>query len=904
MDIETIRPWPDGPLGSRPVGRTKYSTRAVKVFALRTLVVVATVVAALGMAASAVVIAVAGPPAAGAPSAENVTTVQVVHPDLWPAVRPALAPDSALESRVTALIRVMTLEQKVGQLIQADIASITPEDLRHFALGSILNGGNSSPNGNEFARPSEWLSLADRFYDASLDATKGSHPIPTLWGTDAVHGHNNIVGATIFPHNIGLGAARDPNLVREIGEITAREVRVTGLDWTFGPTLAVVQDIRWGRSYESYSEDPAIVRQYASAALLGLQGVPGTAQFLDASHVIASPKHFVGDGGTAGKDQGDNLCSEAELRDVHAAGYPPAISAGAQTVMASFSSWHGAKMSAHGALLTDVLKGRMGFDGFVVGDWNAHGHVPGCTPFSCAAVIDAGLDMFMAPDSWRELYANTLTQARSGQIPEARLDDAVRRILRVKLRAHLLDEGRPSSRPLAGHFELLGAPEHRAVARRAVRESLVLLKNSHHLLPLSPHAHVLVAGDGADNIGKQSGGWTITWQGTGVSNKDFPHGESIYAGIRQAVVAAGGTTELSVNGDFKTRPDVAVVVFGENPYAEFQGDLATVEYSPGEKPDLTLLRKLHERGVPVVAVFLSGRPLWVNPEINTSDAFVAAWLPGTEGGGIADVIFKAPDGSIRHDFHGKLSFSWPRTPLQTTANIADRSGQRDDSPLFPYGYGLRYRDNGDLKPLPENPGTERAATVDTRVFFAAARPGQGWRWVAGEGAVPGASALPANDTRDLPGGVGALQDNRVTLAAADKSAQEDARLIRWTGTGPAWIGLAANTPIDLRRAANGQLSLALDYKVNSAITYDVELRIDCGGVGCHGAVPIARDLASSPPGQWGHLKIPLACFARAGADLSQVSTAFAIQTSGQLTLTVANIRLESGTDGVLSCAAP
>jgi len=624
--------------------------------------------------------------------------VPTVHPDQWPAARSALAPDPALESRLTALVAAMTLEQKVGQLIQPDIASITPEDLRHFPLGSVLNGGNSSPNGDEFATPGEWLALADRFYDASVDPAHGPHPIPALWGVDAIHGHNNIVGATIFPHNIGLGAARDPSLVRRIGEITAREVRATGFDWSFAPTLAVVRDIRWGRSYESYSENPEIVRQYAAAMVLGLQGVPGSPQFLDASHVIATPKHFLGDGGTGGKDEGDNTSSEAELRDIHAAGYPPAIAAGAQTVMASFSSWHGVKMSANKALLTDVLKGRMGFDGFIIGDWNAHGQVPGCTPLSCAAVINAGLDMFMAPDSWRELYANTLAQARSGEIPEARLDDAVRRILRVKLRAHLFDEGRPSSRPLAGRFELLGAPGHRAVARQAVRESLVLLKNAHHLLPLSPHVRVLVAGDGADNISKQSGGWTITWQGTGVSNKDFPHGESIYEGIRQAVAATGGSAELSVAGDFTTRPDIAIVVFGENPYAEFRGDIPSVEYSPGAKPDLALLHKLQGRGVPVVSVFLSGRPLWVNAEINASDAFIAAWLPGSEGGGVADVLFKAPDGSVPYDFHGKLPFSWPRTPRDTVANF----GQSGEAPLFPYGYGLRYHE-----PTPSSPHQPR-----------------------------------------------------------------------------------------------------------------------------------------------------------------------------------------------------
>jgi beta-glucosidase len=818
--------------------------------------------------AAAAMPAVASPPAL------------VVHPDQWPSVQPALAPDPALESRLNVMIAAMTLEQKVGQVIQPDIASITPEDLRHYDLGSILNGGNSSPNGDEFAPPSEWLALADRFYDASTDAAHGTHPIPTMWGTDAVHGHNNIVGATIFPHNIGLGAARDPNLMRKIGEITAREVRVTGLDWSFGPTLAVVRDIRWGRSYESYSEDPEIVRQYAAAMMLGLQGPPGTAQFLDASHVIASPKHFVGDGGTAGgKDQGDNLSSETELRDVHAAGYPAAIAAGAQTVMASFSSWHGVRLSANEPLLTEVLKGRMGFDGFVVGDWNSHASVQGCTKFNCPAAINAGLDVFMAPDSWKELYANTLGEARSGEIPEARLNDAVRRVLRVKLRAHLLEEGRPSSRPLAGHFELLGSPEHRAVARQAVRESLVLLKNAHHLLPLSPHARVLVAGDGADNIGKQSGGWTITWQGTGVSNKDFPNGESIYSGIRRAVVAAGGSAELSVNGEFQARPnaarakapapDVAIVVFGENPYAEFQGDLPSAEYSPGAKPDLELLRKLRARGVPVVAVFLSGRPLWVNPEINASDAFVAAWLPGSEGGGVADVLFKAPDGRVPYDFHGKLSFAWPRTTQQTAAVLP-----AGDSPLFPYNFGLRYHDNGELKKLPEDAGASNATAIDTHVFFTAGRASTGWRWIV---------------------------NGHLIMTAADKSAQEDARLLSWSGAEPAWVGLTGSSSIDLQREANGQLSLAFDYKASSPPAANVTLRIDCGA-GCRGGVPISAEVAATVPGQWGHLKVPLACFARAGADLSHITTPFALESSGKLVLTVANIHLESGTDGVAPCA--
>jgi beta-glucosidase len=780
----------------------------------------------------------------------------------------------------------MTLDQKVGQLIQPDIGSVTPDDLLHFPLGSILNGGNSSPDNDEFAPASKWLALADRFYESSVSDAHGPHPIPSIWGTDAVHGHNNIVGATLFPHNIGLGATRDPELIRRIGEITAREVRVTGLDWTFGPTLAVVRDDRWGRTYESYSEDPEIVRQYAGQMVIGLQGRPGTPEFLDAYHVLATPKHFLGDGGTGGRDQGDNTASEAELRDIHGAGYPPAIAAGAQSVMASFSSWHGAKMHGNKALLTDVLKDRMGFEGFIVGDWNGHAQLPGCTKSNCPAAVNAGLDIFMAPDGWRDLYTNTLAEVRSGVIPEARLDDAVRRILRVKLRAHVFEEGKPSSRPLAGHFELLGAPDHRAVARQAVRESLVLLKNAHHVLPLSPRAHVLVAGDGADNIGKQCGGWTITWQGTGVSNKDFPNGESIYSGIRKAVEAGGGSAELNVTGEYKARPDVAIVVFGENPYAEFQGDVGSVEYSPGDKPDLALLRRLHGEGIPVVAVFLSGRPLWVNAELNASDAFVAAWLPGTEGGGIADVLFKRANGSVAHDFHGKLSFSWPRSPQQTAVNRGD-SGE---PPLFPYGYGLTYRDSGELQKLSEDAGVANSSLIDSRVFFAAGRPGAGWRWVATEGA----------SARDLTGGVGSTSGGRLSVTAVDKSAQEDARRLQWSGAGPAQASLVARSPIDLEREANGQLSLAFDYRVDQAAAGQVDLRMECGR-GCAGSVPVTHELQDGAAGQWRHLKVPLTCFAKTGAQMGRVSAPFSIQTAGALTLSVANIRLESGTDGLFSC---
>jgi len=620
----------------------------------------------------------------------------VIHPRLWPKQPAALARDAELEARVEALLARMTPAQKAGQLVQADIGSITPDDLHHYPLGSILNGANSSPRDDKLAAPSEWLALADRFYDAS-SGTPGDPQVPLLWGTDAVHGHNNIPGATIFPHNIGLGAARDPELIRRIGEITALEVRVTGLDWAFSPTVAVARDARWGRTYESYSENPALVRSYAAAMVQGLQGIPGTPTFLDAAHVLATAKHFLGDGGTQGKDQGDNPGSEQELRDVDSPGYQAALAAGAQIVMASYSSWRGQKMHGNHALLTDVLKGRFGFDGFVIGDWNGHAQLPGCTAVSCPTGVNAGLDMLMAPDGWKELQANLAAQAAAGQITSARLDDAVRRILRVKLRARLMSEGRPSSRPYAGHYELLGAPAHRAVARQAVRESLVLLKNRNHLLPLAPHQRVLVAGDGADSIARQSGGWTINWQGT-EPNQVFPHAQSIYAGIAERVREAGGTAELSIGGDFHTRPDVAIVVFGETPYAEYAGDVATLEYSPGDKRDLALLKRLRELDIPVVAVLISGRPLWVNAEINAADSFVAAWLPGPEGGGVADVLFARPDGALRFDFRGRLPFSWPGTPRPPAVD-----GRPGEAPQFAFGYGLTYADDGYLTHLPEDP---------------------------------------------------------------------------------------------------------------------------------------------------------------------------------------------------------
>jgi beta-glucosidase len=624
---------------------------------------------------------------------------------LWSA---ALAnQDPQIEAKVAALLARMTLEQKIGQMVQADIRSLTPDDVRKYRLGSILNGGGAWPGENKHASVGDWVALADQFYDASMDTANGQLAIPIMWGTDAVHGHNNVIGATLFPHNIGLGAAHDPDLMERIAAATAREVAVTGLDWTFAPVVAVVRDDRWGRTYESYSEDPEIVRAYADRVVRGLQGVPGSQGFLDSSHVLATAKHYIGDGGTTdGVDRGDTHLSEAELLRIHGPGYVAAIRAGVQTVMASYNSWNGLKVHGQQHLLTDVLKKRLGFDGIVVSDWDGVDEVQGCSKDKCAQAINAGIDMVMVPTEWKNFIGNALEQVRTEKIPLARIDDAVARILRVKFRAGLFEKGRPSSRPLANKRELLGAPEHRELARQAVRESLVLLKNEGGLLPLRRNANVLVVGDGADNIPKQTGGWTVSWQGTDNSKAEFPGATSIFQGIAHAVGEAGGTASSAARLDPaaqgcanatgagcagttdrpQARPDIAIVVFGEDPYAEWFGDLRSIDYRGAGGPELALLQQLRQAAVPRVCVFLTGRPLWVEPELAACDAFVVAWLPGTEGGGIADVLFRKADGSVNYNFVGQLSFSWPRTVAQTSLN---RNDAKYD-PLFPYGFGLRY----------------------------------------------------------------------------------------------------------------------------------------------------------------------------------------------------------------------
>lgn len=806
---------------------------------------------------------------------------------LWPHVKSPVEQNPVIEARVQALLSRMTLEQKVGQIMQVEIQHISPEEVKKYHIGSVLNGGGSLPNGNKYATPQEWLALADAYYDASMDTAAGGIAIPIIWGSDAVHGHNNVIGATLFPHNIGLGAANNPTLMKEIGAVTAREMRVTGIDWTFAPTLAVAQNDRWGRTYESYSENPEIVETFAAQMVAGLQGDVSSNAFLDSDHVVATAKHFVADGGTvAGDDQGDAVMSEAELRDIHAAGYLGAMRAGVQTAMASFSSWNGEKLHGSKYLLTDVLKGQMGFEGFIVGDWNGHGQVPGCTNASCPTAINAGLDLFMAIEEWRDLYANTLAQVKDGTIPLARLDDAVSRILRVKIRAGLFEKGRPSDRGIAGADGIIGQEAHRAVARQAVRESLVLLKNNNGLLPISPSATVLVTGDGADNIGKQSGGWTISWQGTGNVNSDFPGATSIYGGIQQAVSVAGGKAILSQDGSYAVRPDVAIVVFGEDPYAEGQGDLDTLEFEPGEKKSLSLLQKLKADGVPVVSVFLSGRPLWANREINASDAFVAAWLPGSEGQGVADVLVAKSNGQANHDFKGKLSFSWPATPLQDKLN-PHHSGY---APLFPLGYGLTYAGApASLAALPET------------VEGVALEKSQGVRLFTGRALAP-FRVFVANDTTTqvISGYQARVPDGSITAELVDKDIQADAVKVHWHGLDNGRFFMGDGDKLDLRQLAEKGATLSMDIRVDRLDAEAANLSIDCLE-GCDNVVSILPRLTAQSAGKWQRTEWPLACFASNLSNLEQTTAPFIVSVSGSASISFANIEVLSSGKEAQSC---
>lgn len=569
-------------------------------------------------------------------------------------------PTAPIDDRIADLLSRMSLDEKIGQMTQAERDALEDiKDIATYHLGSLLSGGGSTPSPNT---PEAWADMYDSYQEQALSTRLG---IPLIYGADAVHGHNNVKGAVIFPHNIGLGATRNPELIGEIGRITALEVAGTGVDWTFSPCLAVFRDERWGRTYESFGETPELVSLLGGAIVRGYQG----ADLGNGETILATAKHWVGDGGTTGGvDRSNTEVDEQTLRSIHVAPYVEAINAGVGSVMVSQSSWNGVEMHASAYLINDVLKGELGFEGFVVSDWEAIDQIPGDYQSDVRTAINAGLDMIMVPYEF-VTFIDTLRDAvESGDVPMERIDDAVGRILRAKFQLGLF-ENPYTDRDLTG---LIGSAEHREVARQAVRESLVLLKNDNALLPLPKDlSHIHVAGRNADDLGSQCGGWTITWQGR---NGNITAGTTILEAIRNTVSENTSVT-FSRDGSGAEGADVGIVVVGETPYAEWEGDKSDLGLS---KADVNGIDAVREAGVPVVVILVSGRPMIVEPELENWDALIAAWLPGTEGQGVADVLFG------NYSPTGKLPCSWPRTMDQVPINYGDP----DCDPLFAYGFGL------------------------------------------------------------------------------------------------------------------------------------------------------------------------------------------------------------------------
>jgi beta-glucosidase len=802
----------------------------------------------------------------------------------WLAIKSRLPADPALEARVRKIVASMSLAQKIGQMTQAEIKSITPAEVTKYHIGSVLNGGGSWPGGNKHAGIADWLALSDRYYDASM-ATDAAIKVPIIWGIDAVHGNSNVFGATIFPHNIGLGAAHDPALIEDIGAATARAVRATGVEWAFAPTLAVAQNARWGRSYESFSTDGPLVRAYARAYVTGLQGGFGD------HNVMATAKHFIGDGATQnGTDQGNAKVSQNDMINVHGSGYFGALEAGVQSVMASYSSWDdvGAginygKMSAARALLTGALKDKMGFQGFIVSDWNAIGQLPGCTNASCPQAINAGIDMVMVPDDWKAFIANTTRQVEHGEIPMARIDDAVSRIIRAKLRMGLFGT-RPSQRAGAGDAGLL---QSRELARRAVRESLVLLKNNHDVLPLKPGKKILVVGKSADSLSNQSGGWSLTWQGTGNKNADFPRGDTILAGLRHADGPANITYSETAQGVDLKSFDVIVAVIGETPYAETMGDImpsATLRHSDRYPEDLAVLQAVAKGHKPVVVVFVAGRPLYVNHLLNLSDAFVAAWLPGTEGEGVADVLFAGPSGAGPYNFNGALAMPWPGVPCPDAGDDSAKATRW----LFAPGYGLRYPSKHEVATLPTYPAVDACADASVlSVFHTLAVP---------PFSLYLADANPEQPAHDIGSDLNAVIEWPTShpvlrLRTVQVNTQQDAKSVTWLSAGRFFA--RSPQPRNLMPLVSTHAALQFDVMIATPAKGPVKVYMGCGPH-CTTSVDLAHTFGSYASGVRHTVSIPLACFIKSGVDLSRVDVPFGVLASPPFSAAFADVKIIAG----------
>jgi beta-glucosidase len=630
--------------------------------------------------------------ACGTQTPTSISTTEPTPNPTEPPITVTSTDDSSqsVEARVDDLLKRMTLDEKIGQMTQVEKDSIRPGDITKYFIGSILSGGGGSPKENT---AQGWYAMVEGFQNEALATRLG---IPILYGVDAVHGHGNMHNATVFPHNIGLGAANDPELTEKIGRATAEEMLASGIPWNFAPVVAVVQDIRWGRTYEGYSEDTEIVSSLGAAYIKGLQtlkpeDVAAEGQSLFA---LATPKHFIGDGATVWAssrtenyklDQGNMQVPESVLRELFLPPYQKAVDAGAMNVMASFSSWKGIKMHAQQPLLTGILKNELGFNGFIVSDWQAINQIyPDDFYASIVTSINAGVDMNMVPYDYVSFIETMKKAVTNGDIPESRVDDAARRILRVKFALGLFEHPMPDTKYQA----TVRSREHVELARQAVRESLVLLKNDNNVLPLSKETPVIfVSGEGANDLGLQSGGWTLEWQGKKGNDNE---GTTIFSGIR---AVADSETQVLYNRDadfseFKDSAgspliaDVGIVVLAEPPYAEGVGDRADISLNDSE---VKLITETQKQSKAMVVILISGRPRVITEQLPLADAWVAAWLPGTEGGGIADVLF----GDF--PFTGKLSYSWPRSSEQLPININNSAGRTGcDAPLFPFGYGLKY----------------------------------------------------------------------------------------------------------------------------------------------------------------------------------------------------------------------
>jgi beta-glucosidase len=866
---------------------------------------------------------------------DPVNTSKVPYYQDWPQINSVVAIDPAIENKVAAIVAQMTLEEKVGQMIQPNLDQVTPEEAAEYKLGSLLNGGGAWPGGNKYATAEDWANESDKYYNAVEEAYVGrGFRIPFMWATDAVHGHNNVYRATVFPHNIGLGAANNPELIKRIGAATAEEISATGLDWTFAPTVASPRDYRWGRVYEGYSEDPEIIYQYAGKMVEGLQG--GSQGLKGQTHVISNVKHWVGDGGTYdGIDRGENHYTEEYLRNIMATGYFSGLDAGAQVVMSSFNSWHNPanydqnqsgdrpvyNYKLHGSkyLLNDILKEKMGFDGFIVTDWNGQGEVAGCSASNCPEAINAGNDVIMvtARSDWQAFYDNTIKQVNSGAILRSRIDDAVTRILRVKMRANLWNKPAPSERQLAGNDEILGSDAHRAIARQAVSESLVLLKNEGSILPLSKDASYIIAGSAANNIQKQTGGWTLTWQGTeNEIETDFPGATTMQMSLQDVV----GSDNVYSSESEAPADAIAIVVIGEDPYAEMMGDIKasqTLEFSTikaSYQADLDTVKAMKDAGRKVVTVFYSGRPLYVNEEINASDAFVAAWLPGTEAGGITDVLF-ASNGA---DFKGRLSYSWPNMKCSTTINrhapnIADyrtpvdgvtfelieQDIEGEHKPLFPYGYGLGYAASSkqlveaDLNNLaldPRNYGcsqSEPDTTLATLPLDIFGRDSIGEFVPRIAGAANGWSAVLVSNGQETSIG-------SVTTQPINYKHQQDAITVTFNGDSGAQFYLQTEDAkgVDKYSYMNADATLQFDIDMKTAAPESLVLAAHCEWP-CLGEVQINKVLpAVTPEGEtnWTTVKVPLQCLKNEGMEFSMLNTPFLLYSEEAVEFNLGEIR--------------